>query len=96
MKGYWIWVLKDGRFCQVEQWKEAKGIPGRRKSIFMKVQVLEGGTMVDGVHYWQPTEEEWKRWLGRLIHGFVGQSENVALCSVSNRESSKVFIKAEE
>lgn len=39
---------------------------------------------------------EWKRWLGRLIHGFVGQSENVALCSVSNRESSKVFIKAEE
>lgn len=74
-----------------------KGHSRQREEYFCEsVGVLEVRTMVGGVHYWQPTEGEWKRWLGRLIHGFVGQSEKVALCFVSNRESSKVFIKAEE
>ena len=31
-----------------------------------------------------------------LIHGFVVQAESFAVCSVSNREPSKVFSKAEE
>lgn len=31
-----------------------------------------------------------------LIHGFIGQSENFALCSVSTRKPSKALIKAEE
>lgn len=49
-----------------------------------------------GVCSWQPWLWSGKCGWDQPIQGFVGQAESFALCSVSNRELAKVFMKAEE
>ena len=80
-EGCWSWILRDGRFCQEEQWKEGKDIPGRRDSICMKVRVLESGTIGSGMCNWQQWKESGKGGWDQLIQDSVGQAESFVLCS---------------
>lgn len=62
----------------------------------MKMYVLESGTIVSGVRYWQQQKGSGKGGWDQPVQRFVGQAESLTLCSESNREPSKVSTKTEE
>ena len=61
----------------------------------MKAPVLEAGRWLVGCGIGSSRGGRKGGW-EQLIQGFVGQAESFALCSVSERELPKVFMKAEE